>query len=80
MEFLVILFSLLYIVMGYGFDRTMERVTDTEFGRDCQNNFATMIFWPFILVMIAFNRDLVHQTPKPAVPPAVEDTGPCMGL
>ena len=70
MEFLIVLFSLLYIVIGYGFDRTMERVTDTPFGKDCQNNFMTMVFWPFILVMIAFNRELVHPVVRPTPEPA----------
>lgn len=67
MDFFSVMFVFVYVVIGFGFARVMEKVTDTQFGKDCQNNFMTMLFWPFILVMIAFNRELVHA--KPPAPP-----------
>jgi hypothetical protein len=66
MEFFLFLFCFIYTVIGFGLFRLVNHVP-SAFAIDCRNNFMTIVAWPVIMIMFAWNSDF-HKDGNIAVP------------
>lgn len=57
MEGFAILLVVFYILLGYGYSRTVRK-TNSEFGNDVGNTFISLLLWPLFLVFAALNDKL----------------------
>lgn len=57
MEGFMILLVVFYILLGYGYSRTVRR-TNSTFGNDVGNAFISLLLWPVFLVFAALNDKL----------------------
>jgi len=61
MELFLVLWAFMHASLGYGVMRIFKRVKHCKLARDCEDNFAVVLIWPILLMMIAYDQSNLKE-------------------